>query len=137
MRIQYEAQRAITVSQFTDLLKRSTLAERRPVEDSAVMQAMLDHTSLLCTAWDGPVLVGVARSLTDFAYCCYLADLAVDEQYQRHGIGRELIRQTQSQLHAGARIILLAAPKAVEYYPRIGFEQHPSAWTIVSQSELS
>ena len=97
---------------------------------------MLKHASLLCTAWDGPILVGVARSVSDFEYCCYLSDLAVDEKYQRRGIGRELIRLTQSQLGPKAKLILLAAPKAESYYPGIGFDRHGSAWILPARQSL-
>jgi predicted N-acetyltransferase YhbS len=135
--IQYEYNRRIDEAEFVDLLKRSTLAERRPVDDPKCIQAMLEHANLLCTAWDGEKLVGVARSVTDFEFCCYLSDLAVDETYQRQGIGRELIRITQSQLGSKAKIILLAAPKAEAYYPRIGFDAHRSAWILSANQGLT
>jgi predicted N-acetyltransferase YhbS len=136
MSIHYKHSQAITEAEFVDLLQRSTLAERRPVDDPKSIKAMLQHANLLCTAWDGDKLVGVARSVTDFEYCCYLSDLAVDQAYQKQGIGRELIRLTQSRLGNRAKIILLAAPKAVEFYPRIGFESHPSAWIISATQYL-
>jgi predicted N-acetyltransferase YhbS len=124
--------RAITEDQFIDVLNRSTLGERRPVENRKCISAMLRHGNLLCTAWAGETLVGVARSVTDFEYCCYLSDLAVDQAHQNRGIGRRLIALTQSRLGPHAKIILIAAPKAVEYYPRLGFAAHPSAWTLPS-----
>ena len=136
MQIHYDMTRSITPGEFIDLLRRSTLAERRPVDDPDTIQAMLRHANLLCTAWDGPKLVGVARSLTDFAYCCYLSDLAVDVAYQRQGIGRELIARTKARLDGNARLILLAAPKAEDYYSRIGFDAHHSAWIIPANREL-
>ena len=125
----YSHQRKITCEQFVDVLNRSTLGERRPVEDGGRIASMLEHASLLCTAWDDHLLVGVARSVTDFSYCCYLSDLAVDTAYQGRGIGVELIRVTQRQLHPQCKVILLAAPKAEGYYPKIGMVQHRSAWT--------
>jgi GNAT superfamily N-acetyltransferase len=137
MKIEYATDRAISVEAFADVLGRSTLGARRPLEDRACLEAMLRHANLLCTAWADGVLVGVARSVTDFAYCCYLSDLAVDERHQRRGIGRELIRLTQSRLGPRARLVLLAAPKAVDYYPRLGFERHPSAWTITAETPLA
>ena len=97
---------------------------------------MLENADLLCTAWDNGKLVGVARSVTDFEYCFYLSDLAVDESYQKQGIGRELIRLTQSRLGAKAKLILLSAPAAVEYYPKLGFAVHPSAWVIPASTLL-
>jgi len=136
MAIQYDTARSITETQFIDLLRRSTLAERRPVDDLKSIQAMLHHANLICTAWADTQLVGVARSLTDFEYCCYLSDLAVDLEYQRQGVGRQLIALTQSRLGANAKLILLAAPKAEGYYPRIGFDPHRSAWIIPADRPL-
>lgn len=136
MPIQYEASRTISRGEFTDLLRRSTLAERRPVDDAPCIEAMLKHGNLLCTAWHGAALVGLARSVTDFEYCCYLSDLAVDLAYQKQGIGRELIRLTQSRLGERATIILLAAPKATGYYPKIGFELHDSTWIIPARKNV-
>jgi predicted N-acetyltransferase YhbS len=136
MPIQYHSTRNITESEFVDLLRRSSLAERRPVDDPECIRAMLQHASLLCTAWDSDTLVGVARSVTDFEFCCYLSDLAVDQAYQKQGIGRELIRLTQSRLGGRAKIILLAAPKAEAYYPRLGFDAHHSAWVLPADRKL-
>jgi len=130
MQINYSHERTISVEQFIDVLRRSTLAERRPVNDRARLDSMLAHANLLCTAWHGDLLVGVSRSLTDFTFCCYLSDLAVDAAFQKQGIGKELIRLTRTRLHSACKIILLAAPKAEAYYPRIGFSQHRSAWVL-------
>lgn len=137
MSLQYVTSKPITVEDFRDLLIRSTLAERRPIEDEETLAAMLKHADILCTAWDDTKLIGVARSVTDFQYCCYLSDLAVDEAYQGSGVGKELIRQTQSLLGTRASLILLAAPKAVDYYPKLGFEKHNSAWVIGARTEIS
>lgn len=126
--IYYSHERKITPEQFVDVLNRTTLGERRPVNDRARIAAMLDNANLICTAWDGDLLVGVARSVTDFVFCCYLSDLAVDSAYQRRGIGTELIRITQSRLHPDAKVILISAPQAQAYYPKIGMTPHPSAW---------
>jgi predicted N-acetyltransferase YhbS len=136
MNICYDATRSITEAQFIDVLRRSSLAERRPVDDLVCIAAMLRHGNLLCTAWDGEKLVGVARSVTDFEFCCYLSDLAVDVAYQKQGIGRELIALTKSKLGRKAKIILLAAPKAAQFYPRIGFDAHNSAWILQADREL-
>src|SRR5690606_36579619 len=96
MEIEYRNDRALTTSQFIDILRRSTLALRRPVDDPGRIEKMLTHANVLITAWDGDRLVGVSRALTDFAYCCYLSDLAVDEAYQRRGIGKRLIDETHN-----------------------------------------
>ena len=136
MKIRYETSRQISADEFIDLLKRSTLAERRPVDDARCIRAMLRHANLLCTAWAGEKLTGVARSVTDFEYCCYLADLAVDVAYQNQGIGKQLIALTRSKLGRKAKIILLAAPRAAEYSPRIGFGAHRSAWVLPADKDL-
>lgn len=91
---------------------------------------MLKNANLTITAWDGETLVGISRSLTDFAYVAYLADLAVDQEHQRSGIGKQLIEETKARLGPECMIVLLAAPKANEYYEHIGFEHNPRAWTL-------
>lgn len=136
MTLRYSAEQKISSAQFIDVLVRSTLGERRPIHDPARIGAMLSHANLLCTAWDGDLLVGAARSLTDFRFCCYLSDLAVDVKYQRSGAGTELIRLTQQRLDPLCKVILLAAPAAEGYYPKIGFEAHRSAWTVLADSPV-
>ena len=118
-----------------DLYNASTLGERRPAGDRERMRMMLENANLVVTAWDGELLVGISRSMTDFAYATYLADLAVRVTHQRGGIGKELIRRTQCEAPQ-ASLILLAAPKAVEYYPHIGFAQHGSAWVLAPGKAL-
>ena len=121
--ITYRSNIKITVDDFIDLLNRSTLAERRPVDDPARIQKMLDHANVVVTAWSAELLVGVSRALTDFSFCCYLSDLAVDENFQHQGIGRELVKLTHEVAGMQTQLILLAAPKATNYYPKIGMKQ--------------
>ncbi|HEY0233356.1 MAG TPA: GNAT family N-acetyltransferase [Dokdonella sp.] len=117
------------LEQARELYRASTLAERRPVDDDARFAAMLANANLTVTAWDAELLVGIARSITDFSYATYLSDLAVRVSHQRRGIGQELMRLTQSAA-AQATLILLAAPAAERYYPHVGFTHHPQAWLL-------
>lgn len=133
--IRYETGNAIDPDVFIGLYRDSTLGERRPVDDRERMVAMLRQANLLVTAWDGERLVGLARSLTDFCYATYVSDLAVHRDYQRQGIGVELLRRTRD-LSAPATLILLSAPAATGYYPRIGFQPHPSAWYLPADQPL-
>ena len=126
--VTYQTEPSLTSDEFIDLLVRSTLAERRPVEDRERIEAMLRNADLLLTARIKGHLVGVARAITDFVYCCYLSDLAVDESYQRQGIGKGLMRHVAEAAGPQTKLILLAAPKAVDYYPRIGMVRHESCW---------
>ena len=116
------------VDEFTDLLHRSTLAQRRPVDDPDCIAQMVAGAGLWATCRLDGRLIGVARSVTDFAYCCYLSDLAVDQEWSRRGIGRQLIEETRARLGPRCTLILLSAPAAVDYYPHIGFTHHPQAW---------
>ncbi len=134
--ITYHENEALTAVEFIDVLNRSTLGRRRPVDDLACIQGMLDHANLLVTARSDGRLVGVSRSVTDFHFCCYLSDLAVDSAFQCHGIGKELIRRTQARLGDRCTLILLSAPAAVDYYPHIGFEHHNQAWVLKPGAEL-
>ena len=120
--IEYAVNQPITVAQFLDVLNASSLGQRRPIQDVRCLQGMLDHANLLVTAHHEGKLVGVARSVTDFHFCCYLSDLAVDAALQRRGIGKQLIRLTQAELGERCSLILLAAPAAVDYYPHLQFD---------------
>jgi len=129
--IRYADEPGLGVDEFIDVLRRSTLAERRPVDDRNRIARMLDHADIKLCARDADcVLVGVARALTDFSFCCYLSDLAVDAARQRRGIGKELIRRTHALAGAETQLILLAAPKAMSYYPHVGLTRSERAFTI-------
>jgi predicted N-acetyltransferase YhbS len=129
MTITYALEPALGADEFIDVLLRSTLAERRPVDRADVIAAMLGNADVIVTARDARrLLVGVSRAITDFSYCTYLSDLAVDVTYQRRGIGRELVRRTHTAAGLHTTLILLAAPLARSYYGHIGMQQHESCW---------
>lgn len=112
------------------MLLRSTLAERRPIDDRDTIQGMLSNADVILTARHDGRLVGVSRAITDRAFCTYLSDLAVDQAFQRQGIGRQLIQRTHEAAGLNTTLILLSAPKATTYYPHIGLTQHDSCWVI-------
>jgi predicted N-acetyltransferase YhbS len=133
--IVYQIENDLSLDDFRKVLLTSKLGERRPVHDNSKLEKMLTGANLIITARDNGDIIGVSRSLTDFTYCTYLSDLAVDERYQKQGIGKELIRQTK--LKSGeAKLILLSAPKAIEYYPKIGMKRHEYCFYIDSLEEL-
>jgi len=127
--ITYRTGNDVGLDQMIELYVDSTLGERRPVDDRERMGRMLEEADLVLTAWDEAKLVGISRSITDWVYCTYLSDLAVRADYQGRGIGRELVRRTRAATPQ-ATVILLAAPKAVDYYPKIGMTRHESAWVL-------
>lgn len=121
--ISYQLEKDLDFQEFKTVLIASTLGERRPVEDSKKLKKMLKGASIIITARDNGKLVGVARSISDFAYCTYLSDLAVSLDYQKKGIGKALIKHTQLAAPE-TKLILLSAPKAIDYYPKIGMQRH-------------
>ncbi len=133
--ITYRTGNDLDLDQVIELYNSCSLGARRPVDDRERMRLMLANANLVITAWEGDVLVGISRSITDFAYATYLSDLAVRETHQRYGIGKELIRRTQAG-GGQARVILLSAPAAVEYYPHIGMTQHHSCWMLGPDEQL-
>ena len=128
--IKYRTDSEVSVAEFLKLLTLSTLGERRPIDDLDCIEGMLRNSNLTVTAWDGSKLVGIARSMTDFHYACYLSDLAVDRAYQRQGIGLRLQQITQEQLQPKCKLILISAPAANDYYPSIGYESSPRCWVL-------
>lgn len=137
MTITYKINTPITTEQFIKLLQTSALAERRPVDDRECMEGMVKNSNLTVTAWDGDKLVGIARSMTDFHYACYLSDLAVDKQHQQCGIGKQLQILTQEQLKEQCKLILIAAPDANSYYEHIGFNNNPRCWVLERKQNIS
>ena len=127
--IDYRLNAPLTVDDLIDVFIDSTLAERRPVDDRLRMEAMLRASNLVVTAWQGDRLVGVARSVSDYAYATYVSDLAVRKSLQRQGIGRDLLRATRAAAPL-ATIVLLAAPAAEWYYARVGFTRQDGAWIL-------
>jgi len=126
----------LDLDELIELYAATSLGVRRPLDDRAAMTDMLRHANLIVTAWDGQLLVGIARSLADFSFTAYLADLAVRESHQHRGIGRDLIQHTREALGPHCKLVLLAAPLAVDYYPKLGFTQHMSAWTLDAHEPL-
>lgn len=125
----YGVEPDLGVDEFVDVLRRSTLSDRRPVEEKARIGLMLKNADIIVTARrrDG-FLIGVSRCISDFAFCCYCSDLAVDAAYQRLGIGRRLLEVSKGAAGEHAHFILLAAPAAIDYYARVGMRRLDTAF---------
>jgi len=134
--IQYRIGGDLELEQVLELYRASTLGERRPVNDPERFTGMLKHANLTITAWDDEQMVGISRSLTDFHYITYLADLAVRVSHQKRGIGKELMRLTQ--IHGGppTTLLLLAASASEKYYPHVGFTHAPNAWLLRAEEKI-
>jgi GNAT superfamily N-acetyltransferase len=130
MTIVYALEPHLSAEDFRAVLLSSSLADRRPADDLPRLERMLREADIVVRARDAGHLVGISRAITDFAYCCYVSDLAVDVAYQRRGIGKQLIAETHNAAGDVTTLILVAAPAAETYYPRIGMQQLKSAWAI-------
>lgn len=130
MDIEYRINAPLSTDEFIELLRASTLGERRPVDERACMEGMVANANLMVSAWADGSLVGIARSMTDFHYACYLSDLAVHRDYQKRGIGKRLQALTQEALGPNCKLILIAAPAANAYYEHIGYEHNPRCWVL-------
>lgn len=133
--IAYQLEPNLTSAEFIDVLIRSTLGERRPIDQPDVIAAMLRNAGIILTARADGQLVGISRAVSDFSYCVYLSDLAVDVAHQKQGIGKELIRRTHEAAGLHTTLILLAAPKARTYYGHIGMQYHDSCWVIRGRAQ--
>lgn len=132
--IHYALEPDLSADEFIAVLETSGLAERRPVAERARIETMLRHADITITARAGGTIIGVSRALADFGFCCYLSDLAVDRAYQGRGIGKRLIERTWDAAGRDTTLILLAAPKAVTYYPHIGMRKHDACYVFDRQS---
>ncbi len=130
MAVTYSLEPGLASEEFVDVLERSTLARRRPTDDAERARRMVRNADIVMCARDAGRLVGVARAITDFSYCCYLSDLAVDTAYQRAGIGSELMRRAHEAAGPETTLILLSAPGAMSYYARAGLDPIDNGWKI-------
>jgi len=135
MNIIYTVDDILDPSEFISVLKKSTLGERRPIDDFDRISEMCKNANLTITARLDGKLIGVARSISDFTYCTYLSDLAVDTDFQNKGIGKKLIEET-IKMTPNATLILLSAPAAVEYYPKIGMKRHDNCFILSDINDL-
>lgn len=134
--INYQIEPTLNADEYIDVLIRSTLSERRPINDRPTIEKMLAQADIIVTARSSKKLVGISRAITDFSYSTYLSDLAVDTEFQSQGIGKELIRRTHEAAGLNTTLILLAAPKAESYYPHIGLKKFESCWIIPSRPTI-
>jgi GNAT superfamily N-acetyltransferase len=126
--VSYVEAPAISAAQLAALFRSSGI--NRPVDDLPRLEKMLAHANLMIGAYVDGRLAGIARALTDFSYCCYLSDLAVAKEYQRCGIGRELIRRVKQRVGDESMLLLLSAPAAMAYYPKVGLAKVENGWII-------
>lgn len=128
--ILYSLEPNLSVQEFREILVTSSLGERRPIHDLQRLERMLRHADLIVTARDGTRLVGLARAITDFSYCCYLSDLMVDVDYQSQGIGSRLISEIRVRTGDAVTLVAIAAPSAAAYYSKVGMKQMTNCWVI-------
>jgi N-acetylglutamate synthase-like GNAT family acetyltransferase len=131
MDIIYKETKEISALDLSRVFERSEL--KRPFKDMDRLERMIEHADIIITAWIDDQMVGVARAITDYSYCCYLSDLAVDKDYQKLGIGKSLVEQLQRKLGEEVSLFLLSSPTAVDFYPRIGFNSTDKAFLIPRQ----
>ncbi|WP_139998688.1 GNAT family N-acetyltransferase [Paenibacillus paridis] len=129
--IRYQNNKELTAEDLSKVFESSGI--KRPFQDLDRLQKMIEHADIIISAWDGEALVGVARAVTDYSYCCYLSDLAVSKPYQKLGIGKQLVERLREVLGAEVSLVLLSAPSAMEYYPRIGFTQTDKGFVIARE----
>lgn len=128
MDVEFSFDKRPTADQIIELYDQSGLP--RPTQDKERIQKMYDSSNLIVTAWDNDILVGVSRSITDWAWSCYLADLAIHPDYQKGGIGKKLIDLTKEKVGDQVMILLLSVPTAMTYYPKVGFTKEDRAFAI-------
>jgi ribosomal protein S18 acetylase RimI-like enzyme len=126
--IQYQINTPLSTDDVIRVFNTSGIL--RPTHDTARIETMFANANLIISAWHEGVLVGIARGLTDHSYCCYLSDLAVDKAYQQQGLGEALLTQVRQTLGPEISLILLSAPGAMSYYPKVGFTAAENAFII-------
>ncbi|MBM7605889.1 N-acetylglutamate synthase-like GNAT family acetyltransferase [Metabacillus crassostreae] len=130
--ITYKVNDVINADELAEVFKLSGI--KRPVEDLPRLQKMIEHADIIITAREEGKVIGVARAITDYHYCCYLSDLAISKDYQGKGIGKKLVALLKEELGEKVSLILLASEEAMEYYPKIGFDTIDNGFKIGRKS---
>lgn len=128
MALTFKVNEPLLPEQMAEVFRLSGL--KRPYNDLERMEKMIDQADVLISCWDGERVIGVARAITDYCYCCYLSDLAVITEYQKRNIGKNLVQLLQETLGDQVAIVLLSSEEALSFYPQIGFEQATNAFRI-------
>lgn len=128
MNIVYKKTNQISAQELSQVFERSGI--KRPYQDLDRLQRMIEHADIIISAWVDDQMIGVARAITDYSYCCYLSDLAVDRDYHKQGIGKSMIQLLQHQIGEECSLVLLSAPTATEFYEQIGFNRADKAFLI-------
>jgi ribosomal protein S18 acetylase RimI-like enzyme len=125
----YISEPGLEVSEFCRVLAESGPGLTRPLGDAARMAALVSGADLIVTArLTNGRLVGAARCITDFAWSCYVAELAVSASAQGLGVGRGLLAEVRRQLGPRVSVTLSSVPEAVGFYERIGMERLTDAF---------
>lgn len=133
MEIQFRINEKLNAQAVIEVYKSSGIA--RPVDDLKRIQTMLDNSNLIVSAWNGNELIALARAVTDYAYCCYLSDIAVKKEHQKFGIGRTLIELIQEAIGEDTMLLFLSNIAALEYHPKAGFEKVENGYIIKRKSK--
>lgn len=134
MEIQFRINEKLNAKDVIAVFKSSGI--NRPVEDEERIQAMLDNSNLVVSAWNGSELIALARSVTDYTYCCYLSDIAVKKEHQKFGIGRTLIELTQETIGEETMLLFLSNITPLEFHPKEGFEKVENGYIIKRKTKL-
>jgi len=124
--IEYKTNVLIDAQKIIELYRNANLP--RPISDGERIEKMFANSNLVISAWHNDELIGISRSLTDFSWCCYLADLAVRRDFQRAGVGKRLVELTHEAVGENSMVLLLSVPDAMTYYPKIGMEKVESSF---------
>ncbi len=135
MEITYQVEKDLSLDEFIQCLEASTLSERRPMHDLQKLKAMISNADIMLTARSEGKIVGLARSITDYAFTCYISELAVDCDFQGKGIGTELMRQT-TRLVPGVKVHLMSAPAAIEFYEKLTIEKWPYCYRFSDETDF-
>jgi len=112
------------------VLKRSQLSDHSAQEQKLVFE----NSYAVVFVYDDEKIVGVARALSDGLLQAAIYNVALDEEYQGHGIGREMLNRLIAQLK-GQNIILYTHPQTVLMYEKFGFRRAKTAMEYFDAGE--
>ncbi len=130
--ITFSEKKNLDPAKLVRLYQQAPWTKGRTLEDA---REMLRHTDVAVTAWDGDLLVGFGRVLTDYVYRATIWDVIVDKTYQRRGVGANVIQRILTHPRLKKVELFWLCTRMPGFYEKLGFSSKEQTGMVWSRSK--
>jgi len=130
--ITFAEKKDLDPTKLVRLYHQAPWAKGRTLEDA---REMLRHTDVAVTAWDGDLLIGFGRVLTDYVYRATIWDVIVDKAYQRQGIGADIVQRILNHPRLKKVELFWLCTRMPGFYEKLGFSSKEQTGMVRSRSK--